>query len=239
MVVETIVDGLSYQLLEDIGPDSNIVDPAFARNFRTRLQIHHATHEEVLKKKSFEFAFKAASVAAGRVAEMEPDATRPGYDVVVEGVRFSLKTEAGSRMSERSVKISKLMEARWIRECRTGVDFREGCKRILEHFKHYDRILLLRAFTVTTPFAGVRYDLLEIPLYYLELIRNLQAEDFSPRTEKNGSSSAVVRTDGVKRFKLRLDGSVEKVTVETLPVSVCRFHASWLVETLPGAGTDE
>ena len=122
-VLETIVAGLSARFVEVIDSDTDIVTEPFAKNFRIRLQLHHATHEEVFKKKTFEFAFKAASIVAGRTAEMDEDVTSAGYDLKVDDVRFSLKTEAGKTTSGTHIKISKLMEARWIRECRTGQDY--------------------------------------------------------------------------------------------------------------------
>jgi hypothetical protein len=231
-VLETIVAGLSARCEETIDRGTDIAVPAFAKNFRTRLQFHHATHEEVFKKKTFEYAFKAACIVAGKKSEMDPDVTSPGYDVIVDKVRYLLKTEAGANMSPHYIKISKLMEARWIRECRTGEDFLRGTKRIMEHFTHYDRVLVLRAFKVATPFNGVRYDLLEIPLGILKLIGTLSADDFAPRNETSGSTTAPVKSDGVEVLKLRLDGSVEKVMVEKLPVSRCWFHARWIIETL-------
>ena len=155
-VLETIVAGLSYQVQETIAKYTDIAMPAFAKNFKTRLQLHHATHEEVFKKKTFEYAFKAGCIVAGKKSEMDPNVTSAGYDVVVDGVRYSLKTEAGASMSPQYIKISKLMEARWIRECRTGKDFLRGTKHIMDHFTHYDRVLIVRAFKVKTPYRASR-----------------------------------------------------------------------------------
>lgn len=231
-VLETIVAGLSSKWEEKIAPDTDIVAPEFAKNFKTRLQLHHATHEEVFKKKTFEFAFKAACIVSGKKAEMDENVTNPGYDVLVDQVRYSLKTEAGSHLNETHIKISKLMEARWIRDCRTGADFHAGMKRILKHFTHYDRVLILRAFRITDPFEGVRYDLLEIPLDLLKLLKTLKPTDFSLRKKDSGTSTAEVKSGGLTAFRIRLDGSVEKVTIERLPVSECRRHATWTVETL-------
>src|SRR5262245_10247339 len=112
-ILETMVDSLGGRIEETIAPDTDIVTPAFAENFRQRLQIHHATHEEAFKKKTFEFAFKAASIAAGKTAYMDPNDSSPGYDVIVDGVKYSLKTEAGKSINANKITISKLMEARW------------------------------------------------------------------------------------------------------------------------------
>ena len=182
-VLETIVAGLSARFVEVIDPNTDIATEPFAKNFRTRLQLHHATHEEVFKKKTFEYAFKAASIVAGRAAEMDEDVTSAGYDVKVDDVRFSLKTEAGKATRGTHIKISKLMEARWIRECRTGQDFLTNMDKVKTHLTHYDRVIILRAFQVASPFNGVRYDLWEIPHQLLSLVSTIQAGDFTPRMD--------------------------------------------------------
>lgn len=230
-VLETIVAGLSARFIESVESCTDIVTEPFAKNFRTRLQLHHATHEEVFKKKTFEFAFKAASIVAGRTAEMDEDVTSAGYDVKVDDVRFSLKTEAGKTTSGTHIKISKLMEARWIRECRTGQDYLANMGKVRTHLTHYDRVIILRAFQVTSPFNGVRYDLWEIPHQLLCLVSTIQAGDFTPRID-SGTSTVVVKSNGTDAFKLRLDGSVEKITLEKLPLALCRKHASWTIESL-------
>ena len=180
-VLETIVAGLATRFDEVVEPGSDIVTAEFARNFRTRLQLHHATHEEVFKKKTFEFAFKAASIVAGRTAEMNQNVISAGYDVRVDGVRYSLKTESGKRLSKTHIKISKLMEARWIRECRTGEDYLANMAKVVRHFSHYDRVVVLRSCHIRVPFRGVRYDLWEIPHALLSLVATIEAKDFSPR----------------------------------------------------------
>lgn len=239
-ILETLVEGLSAKCVEQVAAQTDIVDPVFAKNFRQRLLIHHATHEEVFKKKTFEFAFKAALIAAGRKAEMETDDTSPGYDVIVDGVKYSLKTEAGKSINPKFITISKLMEARWIRECQTGEDFQQGMAHLLEHFSHYERVVMLRAIRVTTPFTGVLYSLVEIPLDLFMKVREILASDFGPRGNKSGGSSAVVKVGGKYAFRLRLDGSVEKVTISRLDVALCKVHASWTVQTqLTEAAEDE
>lgn len=238
-VLETMVDSLAGSFRETLLPSSDIATPAFAQNFRQRLQIHHATHEEAFKKKTFEFAFKASSIAAGKTATMDPNDSNPGHDVTVDKVKFSLKTEAGKSINSDFITISKLMEARWIRECQTGEDFQRGMSKLLTHFLHYERIVMLRAKAVSVPFAGVEYQLVEIPLAVIQAVGLLKATDFGPRGERSGGSSAVVKFKGEDAFRLRLDGSVEKVTVSRLKKSLCTVHATWVVKTLLGGDLDE
>jgi virulence-associated protein VagC len=53
---------------EQVNSASNLLTSRFRENFSNRLVVHHATHEEKFKKKSFEFAFCAAYRSDGRVA---------------------------------------------------------------------------------------------------------------------------------------------------------------------------
>jgi hypothetical protein len=230
-VLESIASGLSAKHLELIDQKTDIVTKDFANNFRTRLKLHHATHEEVLNKKTFEFAFKAASIAAGRESSLNPIVTNAGYDVIIDKSRYSLKTEAGKNTSNKYIKISKLMEARWIRECRSGRDYLSNMAKIISHISNYDRILTLRAFEIKLPFTGFRYDLWEIPHYLFKLVASIRENDFTSRKE-SGTSTVVVKYKGMDAYKLRLDGSVEKVTLEKLDLSLCYKHATWSVESL-------
>lgn len=228
LVIETLIDSLGLTVENYADPNSDIVTPKFARYFRTRLQIHHATTKEKFKKKSFEYAFQEACRACGLEAQITPSGTNPGHDVTVDGIHYSLKTEASRGINEKQITISKFMEARWIRECRTGGDFCRGCRRISEHLTHYHRVLILRAFSVLAPQEAVRYDLVEIPHGLLEAVKALTPQDFRPRT-RNGGSGATVRSRDGASFRLRLDGSVEKVTLSGIMIADCVPHASWTV----------
>jgi hypothetical protein len=226
-----MANGMRGLIAESITPGSDILVPRFVANFSNRLRMHHATNREKFKKKSFEYAFLDASSAAEKKAVINDDPTNPGADVIVDGVAFSLKTEASTGISTKTIVISKLMEARWIRECVTPENFARGTTaRVTAHLRKYNRILMLRAFDIEK--TKIRYDMVEIPLDLLLQVENLKPADFSPRTT-NGGSHADVYVGGKKAFSLRLDGSVEKVTISNLQVGMCRTHGSWIVQTFP------
>lgn len=214
-----------------VDPTSDLATGKFSDYLLNRLKIHHATSEEKFKKASFEYAFIAAARYAGASASKTKSQTFQGADVTVDGVRWSLKTEASAKISRTGIVVSKFSEARWIRDCETPDDFARAClPRFLAHLDEYDRIATLRAFSVGR--EHVRYELVEIPKKLLMGAAGLTARDFTTRT-KNGGSSALVRDDDGIAFKLVLDGSVEKVTLSRIPVRRCRFHASWTVPTIP------
>lgn len=125
---------MTISVSESISDKSDILTPKFRANFSNRLLIHHATHEEKFSKKSFEYAMCASFTSDGRTAEIVSDPTNPGADLIVDGVKFSLKTEAASSIHPQRITISKLMEARWIRDCRTKEDFaRFTSERVVRH----------------------------------------------------------------------------------------------------------
>jgi hypothetical protein len=211
----------------EINPASDLATPAFVEDFSGRLLTYHAFHEQKLTKKTFEYVFRGANQAANRTAVITGNSVNAGADIVVDGVAFSLKTEGAKSMSKGSITISKLMEARWIRDCKSQSDFsRQVTTKVVEHLREYERIITLRAFDRKGYFE---YDLVEIPVALLLAVDTLQPSDFTDRT-RSGGSSAKVTCAGSDAFTLRLDGSVEKITVSGLRTSLCLHHATWRVD---------
>jgi len=186
-------------------------------------------HDAALTKKTFEYFFCGASRASGRAAYQTQNSVHPGEDVIVDGQRFSLKTEGGKSINRQVVHISKLMEARSLRSCHSAEDYWQFAqRRIIDHLQHYERIISLRSFQGVA--NVVEYELVEIPRDLLLRISALTPDNFSARTA-NGSSSATVRSDEHHPlFTLSLDGSVEKVTIRGLDIRNCTVHARWGVK---------
>ena len=82
--------------------------PGIYGRLRNRLVLHHVLSEELLKKIIFEYAFVKANIEAGKKAKKVNSPVNPGSDAVVDGVDFSLKTEASSNINQSSITISKL-----------------------------------------------------------------------------------------------------------------------------------
>ncbi|HEJ3696696.1 TPA: hypothetical protein SL425_000382 [Pseudomonas aeruginosa] len=225
-LVLELVKALKRQAKSYENPESDICDARFSEDFVSRLKIYHALNDDVLKKKTFEYAFARSLGCSGKSAIVTESSVHPGEDVLVEGVKFSLKTEASKSINPNSITISKLMEARWIRECTNGESIAAAVKsNVVSHLKRYDRILVLRAFKEKYSY---RYRLVEIPVGLLLLMDALRPDDFSPRT-RNGSSRAVVYYQSAHAFSLSLDGSVEKITIHGLRESLCILHGEWIV----------
>ena len=224
------------QVEETINPDSDFATPRFTANFRNRLLIHHATNEARLSKKAFEYAFKGAFAADGKAGTITVSDTFSGVDVTIEGVKFSLKTEASKDIRADRITISKFTEARWIQQFSTLDDLaREAARRIPAHLSQYDRILVLRARDISA--TRLLYEIAEIPRDVLGRVAALTSADFSPRTSQGGSS-AKVAIDGRPAFTLRLDGSDGKITISGLQMEFCIRHVSWIIPTVAPAPED-
>ena len=86
------------------------------------------------------------------------------------------------------------MEAHWIRDCQTPLDFvSKSQEHTTSHLEQYVRILLLLAFKHSE--SNIRYELWEIPKGLLLEINQLTATSFTPKSEV-GSSKADIFVGG-------------------------------------------
>ncbi len=226
-LVKEIAQSLAQNVYSKISPHSDICSERFCSEFETRLKLYHSLNNDALKKKTFEYTFALSSRKDLKVADIQENSVHAGADVIVNGIPFSLKTEASRSILANRIKISKLMEARWIRECSSTVDIVEGLhKRVVPHLEKYERIIVLRAIKYHE--NSYQYRLLEVPKKVLLLVEKLSSDDFTPIT-KHGSSRADVYENNKKLFRIGIDGSVEKVTIEHLLEDCCVFHGEWII----------
>lgn len=225
-ILAELAEKLGNSIKKPTKIDSDFVTQEFWEDFSARLLAYHAFHEERLTKKSFEYLILASSNSTGKTAKLITNSNHPGQDIIIDNVNFSLKTEGSKSIKKDELTISKLMEARWIRDCKTKQQFVQSIQdHIMSHLSSYERIFCLRSFDKDD---DLEYELVEIPLDLLELVSQIQASHLGPFT-KNGGCSANVIHQGKKAFTLRLDGSVEKVTVANLKIENCIRHAVWKV----------
>lgn len=204
---------------------SDIVTDDLAAYLGYHFALYHALTADVVKKRAFERALVTAARTDGRLVEVPSSQTNPGHDVSIDGVTFSLKTEASRAISTTGVTISKLMESAWTKALRSEKDALIGLERILVHLDRYDRVLMLRVFRNAD---STRYELLEIPKSVIMSMKDLSILDFTPITPA-GSTKAVVRCADQTAFTLVFDGSDNKITIRNLRVALCRLHATWWI----------
>lgn len=124
--------------------------------FSTRLAAHHASSSVALKKENFEHILEQSFKRTGHDAKLADSMVHRGADLEVNGRFYSLKTEAAKGLNPRSITISKLMEARWIRDLRSHEDAPVQVReRILSHLREHDRIFMLRSYGTTSAYGTI------------------------------------------------------------------------------------
>jgi hypothetical protein len=215
----TVAHGVQRPIEEQINPDSDILTPTFTAEFRSRIQIHHATHTTPLDRTVFEDAFLSASETAGFNVSRAPSKTTRFWDVTVEGKQISLKTEAAKSMRSEWLHISKLSEAAWIQDCRTAKCRRDNTLQLFRTFlAAVHRIFVLRIRRD----PPVHYELVEVPTRLFALVGQLQLTDFASE-----APSIPVPPVGYAMYILKLDRSDAKITIARLLKVHCVVHGTW------------
>ncbi|MBM3744205.1 MAG: hypothetical protein FJW34_00235 [Acidobacteria bacterium] len=96
-------------------------------------------------------------------------------------------------------------------------------QRVLAHLARYDIILMLRA--VWEP-PLIRYQLLEIPVETLELVRTANLQTVGNRKGRQSLGADVCR-GGTTVFHVHFDGSDGKCQVRNLRVEDCALLLAW------------
>jgi hypothetical protein len=225
-LVHRLATTMTREVEQTVDAPDALFSVAFARAFGTQLLLHHATYESPVREKAFEYVLRNAARNVGHAARVNENAPPASEDVCLDDTRLSLKTETAKKPREGAIGIEKLMEARWIRDSHTPTELAAGVGRVIpEHLARYERLVMLRSWPGAD---SVHYTLVEIPKDVLMLATGLVGDDFEPKNEK-GSSGADVFKDGVRVFRLWLDGSVEKVRVHSLRCDHCIVRARWRV----------
>lgn len=208
---------------------SNVVSVDVLNGLGDLLRIHHAMSRQPLTKAPFEYALEKALNRSKVSSALADSATNPGHDITIDGVRFSLKTEAAAAIREDFVHISKWMEMGKGEWDPPNVQL----PRFLEHLNGYDRILVMRCLERTG--NRYRYELVEIPRTLL-----LEAKHGLVKPAKKTTQATmphhcdVASEDGAKKFSLYFDAGAErKLQVRDLRKDLCVLHATWRFESAP------
>jgi len=201
-------------------------------SFGDALRIHHSSSAEAFSKDKFEYTLERVLQTAGQEATLAPKGHR-GYDIMVDGTRVSLKTQADKGIRADRIWISKFMElgrGDWTdRPTQLG-----GLRRrFLDHMDDYDRIFTLRALQRAPDW---HYELVEIPKSLLATARNGELEMKMDSAQVPKPGYCHVRTDeGEDLFQLYFNGGTErKLQVKNLSKRHCHVHATWRFRIPPG-----
>lgn len=120
-LLQRIINSFHGGVRVTVNPDSDLCkDPRFSDYFANLFSVYHSITEHKFEKKSFEFAFKYASIASGFDSNINKNSSHQGEDVTRENERISLKTEGES--TDTTFKISKFSEARFIANYKTEIE---------------------------------------------------------------------------------------------------------------------
>jgi Type II site-specific deoxyribonuclease len=230
-MVGVVIERLLRPVTVDSNGATNPFTTEFVRVLGEALQLHHALSDRHLSKEHFESVLVRSAGMHGIVARHGP-AGYAGYDVEVEGEKWSLKTQADKGMKRSIIHISKFMElgqGAWTDEASL-----HGLRdRFLKHLNGYSRIFTLRYYRTPPnrelPASRHEYELIELPKPLL-----LEATDGEIEMRHNSRQSPkpgycyVRDAGGAVKYSLYFDGGTErKLQVKSLDKSLCVTVATW------------
>jgi hypothetical protein len=188
-----------------------------------RLMAHHARSTQAMTKTLFEHAFNDSLNACKIPSEMHKSGTNRGYDLTVNGVRVSLKSESSS------VRVDKLHISKWMELGKDPWEPMFQHRQFLGHLDNYDVILTLRCLSKS---GTVSYELLEIPK---AIFTSHPTPEFVLKPGKTSGQKAVPPASAYVRdakggliYELYHDGGSErKLQIKQLAKSACIVRATW------------
>ena len=203
-------------------PDpSGIFQADFLTALRALIGTHHSIYGRVPPQGIYFEALveKAFKIAKKPFTPIQPTGrNQPTHDLLVEDKRISLKTETGAGTNSDLISITKLCTTE--REPWTPDVL---IQRVLAHLGRYDVILMLRAVWER---PLIRYQLLEIPVETLELIRTVDLQTVGKRKGRQSLGADVYRAN-TPIFHVHFDGSDGKCQVRNLRVVDCALLLAW------------
>lgn len=228
--VETLVDTLAEGSVFEANERSDIATREFCDEFGDILRQHHNVSAEPFSKDKFEYAMVTVLSQIGHDAKKSAMGN-PGHDLTVDGVPWSLKTQADKNIKVDSLHISKFMElgkGKWESEA----DLVALRQRMFEHMKAYERIFSLRCISrQKAPSGGTIYiyELVDIPKALLLEAdgKPVEMRYESRQTPKPGSCYVYDERHRLA-FELYFDGGTErKLQVRNLAKRNCLVHVTW------------
>ena len=194
----------------------------FLTRLRALIEAHHTAYprnppQGIYFESLVERAFRQAGWQDTQVVLTTPNS--PQHDLLVGTNRISLKTETGAGTKSRRISITKLCTTE-----REPWDAPTLIQHTLGHLSRYDYILMLRAIWADR--VGVHYQLLEIPIPLLQLMRTLIAAPVGRRKGRRNIEDDVYES-GQKVFHVHFDGADGKCQIRDLPMERCSMLAEW------------
>lgn len=220
MVSQECVDGSAWY---DYPKLSSRLFPAdFQIALKGLIAIHHSIYAtippqgiyfESLVEKAFRETKRPFTIIRGTPRNAAT------HDLLVDGLRLSLKTETGKSAKDRTINITKLCTTErepWAAEVLLG--------RALEHLSRYDVILMLRA--VWKP-PIVHYQLILINVDWLQRMKHAVFEVVGNRSGRQSFGAHAIDSAGERLFRIHFDASDGKCSIRNLRVSDCELLSEW------------
>lgn len=245
--ITRLLDAMALGVETTADPNSDIATADFVDAFGDYLESHHAGSAKALSKENFEYAMVASFNACNVTASKSESNTLPGQDIEVDGVPWSLKSEAAKGIKLDRIHISKFMElgkGAWV----TSEDMIALRERMFDHLKRYDRIFTLRCIERGSDSKGnetFRYELVEIPKSLFMRSRGVRIKFAENSKQSPIPASCFVPVDpnlpadGSKNvantlLELYFDGGSErKLQIRKINKDHCVVHATWKVTVAP------
>lgn len=200
------------------GSPSELFPVDFLIALRVLVNVHHSIYRQLPPAgRYFESIVQQAFTWAKKPFTPIENTGRnlPIHDLLVDGLRISIKTETGEGTDPHSITISKLCTTErppWTAEALTA--------RVLKHLSGYDVILMLR-----TIWNGpmLRYQLLEIPVDLLRKIRGVELEPAG----KGNSLAADIYLKSKRAFRIFFDSTDRKCSIRNLSLGDCTLLLEW------------
>jgi len=209
---------------------SVISSDAIMDDFGDASRIHHCFTDEPFTKDKFEYVLVNVSNYYGFTSEKSKYNT-PGADVLIEGERFSLKTQADRNLRLNTINIHKYMELGRGDWSDVEIQLEGLTNQFLHHLDNYDRIIILRNIGKPSPSnPHWKYELVEIPKELLQEVKIGKYEMItdSIQNPKPGYCRVFDGPDGTLKFELYFDGGTErKLKINKIDKSLCYIHATW------------
>lgn len=204
---------------------SDLLDETTMQNFGDAMRVHHSFSVEPFSKDKFEYVLANVLNFSGHIAELAPRGN-PGFDITIDGIKISLKTQADKNIDENVLWISKFMElgkGDWSNKPKNLIGLRD---QFITHMNNYERIFSLRAIQKAPSW---KYELVEIPKEVLLLAVNGKLEMKRDSMQFPKPGYCYVRdADKNTVFNLYFDGGGErKLQIKKLAKAHCTVHAEW------------
>jgi hypothetical protein len=206
--------------------EKGLIDACVLESFGDALLIHHCMSKEPFSKDKFEYLLESTFNACGQNAKIANKGNR-GHDITVNGVAFSLKTQADTQIKKDEIHISKFMELGqgvWWDDPKDLEGLRD---QFIHHMRNYERILSLR--TLSKAPKNWFYELVEIPKSLLLESLNGELKMINSSLQNPKPGYCYVKDEaGLSKFQLYFDGGTErKLQIKHIQKKYCHVHATW------------